>query len=85
MIDPKALDVAFAQVLAAVSALLREGDVVTIDGKPLRGARDKCQSAQTRMMVISHTGSCRSREVRLVRRVCENSPFFGGSWYSFCI
>ena len=32
MIDPKALDAAFGQVLADVAALLREGDVVAIDG-----------------------------------------------------
>ena len=51
MIDPKALDAAFGRVLADVAALLREGDVIAIDGKALRGARDKGESARTRMMV----------------------------------
>jgi hypothetical protein len=31
--------------------LLGDGDVIAIDGKALRGARDKGQSARTRMMV----------------------------------
>lgn len=43
MLDLKALDAAFGKVLAEVAALLREGDVIAIDGKALRGAR--CQSA----------------------------------------
>lgn len=50
-IDPKALDAAFGKVLAEVAALLREGDVIAIDGKALRGARNKDESARTRMMV----------------------------------
>jgi hypothetical protein len=33
MIDPKALDAAFGQVLAKITALLGEGDVIAIDGK----------------------------------------------------
>ena len=39
MIDPKALDAAFGKVLADVAALLKDGDVIAIDGKALRGAR----------------------------------------------
>ena len=39
MIDPKALDTSFGQVFADVEALLADGDVVAIDGKSLRGAR----------------------------------------------
>jgi len=50
MIDPKALDAAFGRVPAAIAALLGDGDVIAIDGKSLRGARDKGQ-----------TGRCRAR------------------------
>ena len=46
MIDPKALDAAFGKVLAEVSALLQDGDVIAIDGKALRGARGKSESAK---------------------------------------
>ena len=59
MIDPKALDAAFGRVLADVAALLREGDVVAIDGKSLRGARDKGESARTRMMVSAYASRLR--------------------------
>ena len=59
MIDPKALDAAFGRVLADVSALLREGDVIAIDGKALRGARDKSESARTRMMVSAYASRLR--------------------------
>ena len=33
MIGPKALDVAFGKVMANVAALLKDGDVIAIDGK----------------------------------------------------
>ena len=59
MIDPKALDAAFGRVLAEVAALLREGDVIAIDGKALRGARDKGESARTRMMVSAYASRLR--------------------------
>ena len=59
MIDPKALDAAFGRVLADVTALLREGDLVAIDGKALRGARDKGQNARTRMMVSAFASRLR--------------------------
>jgi len=59
MIDPKALDAAFGRVLADVAALLREGDVIAIDGKALRGARDKGESARTRMMVSAYAARLR--------------------------
>lgn len=59
MIDPKALDAAFAKVLADVAALLKDGDVIAIDGKALRGARDKSQSARTRMMVSAYAARLR--------------------------
>jgi hypothetical protein len=51
MIDPKALDAAFGRVLAQIAVLPGNGDVIAIDGKALRGARDPGQSARTRMMV----------------------------------
>ena len=54
MIDPKALDAAFGRVLAQIAAMLGDGDVIAIDGKALRGARDKGQSARTRMMVSAY-------------------------------
>jgi hypothetical protein len=57
MIDPKALDAAFGKVLADVAALLEEGDVIAIDGKALRGPRDKDESARTRMIPLCQ-GCC---------------------------
>ena len=59
MIDPKALDAAFGRVLADVAALLREGDVIAIDGKALRGARHAGESARTRMMVSAYAARLR--------------------------
>lgn len=59
MIDPKALDAAFGKVLADVAALLRDGDVIAIDGKALRGARGKGESARTRMMVSAYAARLR--------------------------
>lgn len=59
MIDPKALDAAFGKVLAEVAALLKDGDVIAIDGKALRGARDKSESAGTRMMVSAYAARLR--------------------------
>ena len=59
MIDPKALDAAFGQVLADLTALLREGDVVAVDGKSLRGARERGESARTRMMVSAYASRLR--------------------------
>lgn len=59
MIDPKALDAAFGRVLAQITALLGAGDVIAIDGKALRGARDKGQSARTRMMVSAYAARLR--------------------------
>lgn len=59
MIDPKALDAAFGRVLAEIAALLGDDDVIAIDGKALRGARDKGQSARTRMMVSAYAARLR--------------------------
>ena len=39
---------------ATNAVLLGDGDVIAIDGKALRGARDKGQSARTRMMVSAY-------------------------------
>jgi hypothetical protein len=41
----------FGEVLADVAALLRDGDVIAIDGRVVRGAREKSEGARTRMMV----------------------------------
>ena len=54
MVDPKALDAAFGMVLSEIAALLRDVDVIAIDGKALRGARDKGESPRTRMMVSAY-------------------------------
>jgi len=69
MIDPKALDAAFGRVLAEVTALLREGDVIAIDGKALRGARGKGESARTRMMVSAYAARLR---LTLASRAADN-------------
>ncbi|MCE2748512.1 MAG: transposase family protein [Rhodobacter sp.] len=45
MIDPKALDAAFGRVLAQIAVLPGEGDVIAIDGKALRGARQGAKRA----------------------------------------
>ncbi|TCM78990.1 IS4 family transposase [Rhodovulum steppense] len=59
MIDPKALDAAFGRVLADVAALLQDGDVIAVDGKALRGARDAGESVRTRMMVSAYAARLR--------------------------
>jgi hypothetical protein len=59
MTDPKALDAAFGRVLAQIAVLPGDGDVIAIDGKALRGARDKGQSARTRMMVPAYAARLR--------------------------
>ena len=59
MIDPKALDAAFGRVLVQIAAMLGDGDVIAIDGKALRGARDKGQGVRTRMMVSAYAARLR--------------------------
>jgi len=59
MIDPKALDAVFGRVLIGIAAWLGDGDVIAIDGKALRGARDKGHSARTRMMVSAYAAQLR--------------------------
>jgi len=46
-------------MLADVTALLRERDVIAIDGKALRGARNAGESARTRMMVSAYAARLR--------------------------
>lgn len=73
MIDPKALDAAFGKVLANVAALLRDGDVIAIDGEALRGARNKGESARTRMMVSAYAERLRltlASATRMTARIC---------------
>jgi predicted transposase YbfD/YdcC len=69
MLDPKALDAAFGKLLADVSALMRDGDVIAIDGKALRGARGKAESARTRMMVSAYAARLR---LTLASRAADN-------------
>lgn len=68
-IDPKALDAAFGKVLADVTALLGEGDVIAVDGKALRGARSKGESVRTRMMVSAYAARLR---MTLASRAADN-------------
>lgn len=46
-------------MLARITDLLGEGDVIAIDGKALRGARDKGESGRTRMMVSAYAARLR--------------------------
>lgn len=55
----KAFDAAFGKVFAEIADRLNEGDVVAIDGKALRGARGKGESARTRMMVSAYAARLR--------------------------
>jgi len=59
MTHPKALAAAFGQVLAKITVLLGEGHVIAIDGKALRDAHDKGESARTRMMVSAYAAQLR--------------------------
>lgn len=59
MLDPKALDAAFGRVLADIAGLLGEGDVIAIDGKILRGSRDRADGGRTRMMVSAYAARLR--------------------------
>ena len=59
IIDPKAQDAAFSKILSDVAKLLKDGDIIAIDGKALRGARDPGESAGTRMMVSAYASRLR--------------------------
>ncbi len=80
MIDPKAHDAAFGQVLAEVAALLGDGDVVAVDGKVLRGSRDAAEAGRTRMMVSAYAARLRrqaaSRRTQLSARL-QKMPGIG--------
>lgn len=56
-------------MLAKVAALLRDGDVLAMDGKALRGARGKSESARTRMMVSAYAARLR---LTLASRAADN-------------
>jgi hypothetical protein len=68
MIDPKALDAAFGRVLAQIAVLLGDGDVIAIDGKALRGARGKGQSALKGKAVTADALHCDRRTVAAITR-----------------
>lgn len=53
MIDPKALDAAHGRVLNRTAAMLGDSDVIDIDGKVLRGARNKRHWVRTLTMVLA--------------------------------
>lgn len=59
VIDPKALDAAFARVLADVAALLQNRDVILVNSKALRGVRDVGESARTRIVVSAYAARLR--------------------------
>ena len=46
-------------MLAKITGLVGEGDVIASDGKALRGAREKGESARTRMMVSAYAARLR--------------------------
>jgi predicted transposase YbfD/YdcC len=59
MIDPKALDAAFAEITARLVAALAKGGVIAIDGKSLKGAYDKGEKSSPRMMVSAYAAGLR--------------------------
>ena len=69
IIDPKALDAAFSKILADVAKLLKDGDIIAIDGKALGGARDPGESARTRMMVSAD--ACSPTDPRQYQNCCK--------------
>ena len=59
IIDPKALDAAFAGLAARLVAALGDNGVIAIDGKVLRGAYDKGKSSEAEMMVSAYATGLR--------------------------
>lgn len=59
MIDPKALDAAFAGLAAKLVAALADNGVIAIDGKVLKGAYDKGKSSEAEMMVSAYATGLR--------------------------
>jgi predicted transposase YbfD/YdcC len=59
LIDPKALDAAFATLVAAMLQALAGGGVIAIDGKSLKGAYDKGNACAPKMMVSAYATGLR--------------------------
>jgi predicted transposase YbfD/YdcC len=59
MLDPKALDAAFAGLVAKLVIKLADAGVIAIDGKVLRGAHDKGKSSEAEMMVSAYATGLR--------------------------
>jgi DDE family transposase len=59
MLDPKALDAAFGQIMARLVAVLAKGGVIAVDGKSLKGAHDKGDKSSPRMMVSAYAAGLR--------------------------
>lgn len=59
MIDPKALDAAFAGLAAKLVAALGDSGVIAIDGKVLKGAYDRGKSSEAEMMVSAYATGLR--------------------------
>jgi predicted transposase YbfD/YdcC len=59
VLDPKALDAAFASLTATLMAALADGGVIAIDGKSLKGAYDKGRAYMPRMMVTAYATDLR--------------------------
>jgi predicted transposase YbfD/YdcC len=59
MLDPKALDAAFASLTATLMQALAGGGVIAIDGKSLKRAYDKGRAYMPRMMVTAYAANLR--------------------------
>jgi len=59
IIDPKALDAAFAALTATLLRALADGGVIAIDGKSLKGAYDKGRAFMPRMMITAYAADLR--------------------------
>lgn len=59
MLDPKALDAAFAGLAAKLVAALGDNGVIAIDGKSLKGAHEKGRASAPEMMVSAYATGLR--------------------------
>jgi predicted transposase YbfD/YdcC len=59
VVDPKALDAAFASLTAMLMKALAGGGVIAIDGKSLKRAYDKGEAYMPRMMVTAYAADLR--------------------------
>jgi predicted transposase YbfD/YdcC len=59
VLDPKALDAAFASLTATLMQALAGGGVIAIDGKSLKRAYDKGKAYMPRMMVTAYAANLR--------------------------